>query len=274
MRHDQPTVHITAVVSFQVCLQEILVEIDEDNCLPETTRDVILDLYENLQELTPSLSSSPALAQLPRPNSHSSGPDEAPVPVADEKRETSADSAARGGPGYGSSSGEGSIIITGPDQSHEKAANSEEGSSAGIQRERCHRASTDGEGLAAVPNLHHLLQLIEAVRRNSCYLQLTMAQAASLLTFEAARVFSSVMPSEALLRKGISGVIKKYFEEVTCRLARDGEVTRACSGDVLYKELEIFLVNVLVIVFLNMHAYGCEVSARGGTQLDGSERNQ
>lgn len=190
-------------------------EIDEDNCLPETTRDVILDLYENLQEFTPSLSSSPALSQPPRVSSHSSGPDEGPPPAADEKRETSADSAARGGPGYGSSSGEGSIIITGPDQSHEKAANAEERSSAGMQRRRLLRASTEGEGLAALPNLHHLLQLIEAVRRNSCYLQLTMAQAASLLTFEAARAFSSVIPSEAQLRRRIGVVIKKYFEEVT-----------------------------------------------------------
>lgn len=198
--------------SFQVCLQEILVEIDEDNRLPETTRDVILDLYENLQEVTPSFSPSPALAQPPRHSSHSSGADETSIPVADEKRETSADSAARGGPGYGSSSGEGSIIITEPHLSQEKPTNSE-GGSAGIQRE--HRVSTNGEGMAAVCNLHHLLQLIEAVRRNSCYLQLTMAQAASLLTFEAVRVFSSVVPSEALLRKKINGIMKKYFEEVT-----------------------------------------------------------
>lgn len=197
-----------AFVSIQVCLQEILVEIDEDNCLPETTRDVILDLYENMQELTPSFSPSPALTQPPRFNSHSSGPDEAP-------KETSADSAARGGPGYGSSSGEGSIIITGPDQTPETKASSEGRSSAGIQRERSHGASTESEGLTAVSNLHHLLQLIEAVRRNSCYLQLTMAQAASLLTFEAVRVFSSVIPSELQLRRRISGVIKKYFEEVT-----------------------------------------------------------
>lgn len=198
-----------------MCLQEILVEIDEDNCLPETTRDVILDLFENMQELTPSFSPSPALAQPPQLNSQSSGAgDVPPVSAADEKRETSADSATRGAPAYGSSSGEGSIIITGPDQSHDKAANFEEKSSAGIPRERSHMASTEGEDLAAVCSLHHLLQLIEAVRRNSCYLQLTMAQAASLLTFEAARVFSSIIPSEALLRKRISGVIKKYFEEV------------------------------------------------------------
>lgn len=206
---------IMAFVSMQVCLQEILVEIDEDNCLPETTRDVILDLYENMQELTPSFSPSPALTQAPRVNSHSSGPDEAPVPAADEKKKSSADSAGRGGPGYGSSSGEGSIIITGPDQTPETKANSEGRSSAGIQRERSHGVSTESEGLAAVSNLHHLLQLIEAVRRNSCYLQLTMAQAASLLTFEAVRVFSSVIPSEPQLRRRISGVIKKYFEEVT-----------------------------------------------------------
>lgn len=169
-----------------------------------------------MQELTPSFSPSPALTQPPRLSSHSSGPDEAPVPVADEKKETNADSAARGGPGYGSSSGEGSIIITGPDQITEKVASSDERSSAGIQRERSHGASTESEGLATVSNLHHLLQLIEAVRRNSCYLQLTMAQAASLLTFEAVRVFSSVIPSEALLRKRISSVIRKYFEEVNC----------------------------------------------------------
>lgn len=198
-----------------MCLQEILVEIDEDNCLPETTRDVILDLYENMQELTPAFSPSPAPTQPPRVSSHSSGPDEAPIPATDERKEASGESAARGGPGYGSSSGEGSIIITGPDQTPETRAGSEGRSSAGIQRERSHWPSTESEGLAAVSNLHHLLQLIEAVRRNSCYLQLTMAQAASLLTFEAVRVFSSVIPSEAQLRRRISGVIRKYFEEVT-----------------------------------------------------------
>lgn len=205
-----------------MCLQDVLVEIDEDNYLPETTRAVIQDLYEDLQEPSVSLAPSPALPQPPRLDSHSSGAEEAPAPAADEKRETISDSAARGGCAEGSISTEGSGSITVPGQSQEKATSSTEGSIAGFLRVPSHGVSTEGEGLLTVPNLHHLLQLIEAVRRNSYYLQLTMAQAASLLTFEASRVFSSVIPSEALLRKRINGVIKKYFEEVTY-LPRQGE---------------------------------------------------
>ncbi|KAK8381811.1 hypothetical protein O3P69_015079 [Scylla paramamosain] len=208
--------HIAAATCeyiIKVCLQDVLVEIDEDNYLPETTRAVIQELYEDLQEPSSSLTPSPALTQPPRLDSHSSGANEAPAPVAEEKREGTADSAGRGGCAEGSISTEGSSITV-PGQSQEKATSSTEESIVGPLRVPIQGSSTEVEGLVAVPNLHHLLQLIEAVRRNSCYLQLTMGQAASLLTFEAGRVFSSVISSEAVLRKRISGVIKKYFEEV------------------------------------------------------------
>lgn len=207
-------------LSLQVCLQDVLVEIDEDNYLPETTRAVIQELYEDLQEPSSSHIPSPALTQPPRLESHSSGANEVPVPAAEEKRENTGDSAGRGGCAEGSISTEGSSITV-PSQSQEKATSSMEGSIAGSLRVPIQGSSTEVDGLAVVPNLHHLLQLIEAVRRNSCYLQLTMGQAASLLTFEAGKVFSSVIPSEAVLRKRISCVIKKYFEEVTLPPVRE-----------------------------------------------------
>ena len=231
------------IVSSQVCLQDVLVEIDEDNYLPETTRTVIQDLYEDFQDTLTSILPSSPLPRPPRLDSPSSGTNEAPVPVAEHRRETIGDSGGRAGCAEGSISTEGSGSITVPGQSQEKATSSTEESVAGILRVPSQGLSTEGEGLVAVPNLHHLLQLIEAVRRNSCYLQLTMAQAASLLTFEAGRVFSSITPSESVLRKRINGVIKKYFEEVTC-LPRQGErnYTYVAINCLISLELYFYLV--------------------------------
>lgn len=75
--------------------------------------------------------------------------------------------------------------------------------------------SSFGEDGWGVANLHHLLQLIEAIRRDTCYLQLTMGQAASLVTFEACRVFSNLAPDDSALRKKLSPVIENHFDEVS-----------------------------------------------------------
>lgn len=143
-------------------------EIDEDNHLPMATREAILSLYEELQDMPHHSTTTSTTTK-----------DVAKTTNAHDCQET--------------------------------------------------KKQTSGEDGWSVANLHHLLQLIEAIRRDTCYLQLTMGQAASLVTFEACRVFSNLAPDDTALRKKISVIIENHFDEVSSSICNwKVSVVRIC----------------------------------------------
>ncbi|KAK4328017.1 hypothetical protein Pmani_001491 [Petrolisthes manimaculis] len=122
-------------------------------------------------------------------------------------------------------------------ESNKICHNSSFGGKQGNKKQTCVLGHKDGEDGWGVANLHHLLQLIEAIRRDTCYLQLTMGQAASLITFEASRIFSNLAPHEVALRQKILPIIENHFDEIEERLTwwpgvtKDGKKTMTHARD-------------------------------------------
>ncbi|XP_042865646.1 uncharacterized protein LOC122249110 [Penaeus japonicus] len=214
----------------KVSLQDVLAELDEDNFQPDATRDVVIELYQGLgassrpqtgsRPHTASrarASSRPQTASRSRPSSRpqtasrsrassrprtASRPQTASRPHTAEPPEEVAD-----GPLSGPASDKGSAkdSFDLPDLD----TNTSNGS-----RINTGRKSRSASHRNTIPNLHHLLQLTEALRKNARLLQMTLGQSASLIAFEARRIFSSVIESGEELSDRVFKIVKNKFEEL------------------------------------------------------------
>ncbi|KAK3885101.1 hypothetical protein Pcinc_010652 [Petrolisthes cinctipes] len=223
--HTSPA---TCQYIIKVCLQEALVEIDEDNHLPMATREAILSLYQELQDhSTTTTTTTTTQGEVKKTNKES-----------DTKRTSCTDTVTAAADAQEESAKY--------PESHKICHNSSSGGKQENKKQTCvvghinkskNDASSRDEDGWGVANLHHLLQLIEAIRRDTCYLQLTMGQAASLITFEASRIFSNLAPNEIALRQKILPIIENHFEEIEERLTwwpgvtKDGKKTMTHARD-------------------------------------------
>lgn len=195
-------------------------EIDEDNYLPEATRDVIFSFCQNFH-VPPSPLTSAHAPEKPLNISKNKDCDANNDRSVNGFREPEA--VCRHG--FRNENHLNSLKDTADvDHTFDDVSLPEDTAKAqntismdNNSSKRVHKDTMDYEDEQDIlgPNLHHLVQLTEALRRNSCFLQLTMGQAASLIAFQARRVFSGIVACESLLKRRISTIIKKYFDEVT-----------------------------------------------------------
>ncbi|KAK4312553.1 hypothetical protein Pmani_016020 [Petrolisthes manimaculis] len=210
--HTSPA---TCQYIIKVCLQETLVEIDEDNHLPMATRETILSLYQELQDHLTITTTQAVVKNTNKESDNIRASCTDTVTAATDVQEESAKYP----------------------ESNKIYHNSSSGGKQGNKKQTCVLGHKDGEDGWGVANLHHLLQLIEAIRRDTCYLQLTMGQAASLITFEASRIFSNLAPHEVALSQKILPIIENHFDEREERLTwwpgvtKDGKKTLTHARD-------------------------------------------
>ncbi|XP_047493548.1 dynein axonemal heavy chain 6-like [Penaeus chinensis] len=219
----------------KVSLQDVLAELDEENFQPDATRDVVVELYQGLgassrpqtgsRPRTASrtrASSRPQTASRSRPSSRpqtasrsraSSRPRTASRPQTASRPATAEppDEATEGplsGPASDKGSAKNSFDLPDLDTSTSNGSRLDTG-----------RKSRSASHRNTLPNLHHLLQLTEALRKNARLLQMTLGQSASLIAFEARRIFSSVVESEEELSDRVFRIVKNKFEELEEGLA-------------------------------------------------------
>nr|XP_027212731.1 uncharacterized protein LOC113805867 [Penaeus vannamei] len=219
----------------KVSLQDVLAELDEENFQPDATRDVVVELYQGLgQSSRPQTGSRPRTASRTRASSRpqtasrsrpSSRPQTASRSRASSRPRTASrpqtasrpataeppDEATEGplsGPASDKGSAKDSFDLPDLDTSTSNGSRLDTG-----------RKSRSASPRNTLPNLHHLLQLTEALRKNARLLQMTIGQSASLIAFEAGRIFSSVVESEEELSDRVFKIVKNKFEEVEEGLA-------------------------------------------------------
>lgn len=208
----------------------MLAELDEENFQPDATRDVVVELYQGLgQSSRPQTGSRPRTASRTRASSRpqtasrsrpSSRPQTASRSRASSRPRTASrpqtasrpataeppDEATEGplsGPASDKGSAKDSFDLPDLDTSTSNGSRLDTG-----------RKSRSASPRNTLPNLHHLLQLTEALRKNARLLQMTIGQSASLIAFEAGRIFSSVVESEEELSDRVFKIVKNKFEEV------------------------------------------------------------
>ncbi|XP_068222058.1 dynein axonemal heavy chain 6-like [Palaemon carinicauda] len=228
-----------------VCLQDVLSEVDDDRLIPDATRDAVLALYEEIQGPTPS-TLTPATNRSLATESHEENTDQA---NPDDK--TTEDPNTDSGINHeissvdGNEDGPNTSLSTKSEDIKENCKTKDESTIQEKKAPKCWMNTRGSEGDFTLPNLHHLVKLTEALRRNTRILNLTVGQAGSFVYFEATRAFGGLFESEEDLCNRVLKIIRKHFKEVEEHLAWWPGVTEEGRRMMMHsKDYSEFLKNV------------------------------
>ncbi|KAK7051686.1 hypothetical protein SK128_023316, partial [Halocaridina rubra] len=200
----------------KVCLQDILSEMDDDRLIPDATRNATIALYEDLQGQTPSSLTPSTHRSLTtdaqegdKPSLDKIQAEEKDIEEQDEGRSILENDIIV--------QEEGSAIISVKNNDDNHNVNTKDDDDVQLKK-IC--ADAKNENCDSVtPNLHHLLQMTEALRRNTQLLHMTVGQSGSFVFLEACRAYAGIFKQEDELRTRILKVIKRHFQEVDDQLA-------------------------------------------------------
>ncbi|XP_066941286.1 LOW QUALITY PROTEIN: uncharacterized protein [Macrobrachium rosenbergii] len=242
----------------QVCLQDVLSEVEDDRLIPDATRDAVLALYEEIQGPTPSIA-TPATNRSLVTECHDIQ-DQANPMIKLRKIPTQTVELTPNPRALMLTTMETTLPDLPRARTQENLPSRNESTS---QRKKASRgwANTGGsDGDSSTPNLHHLLKLTEALRRNTRILNLTVGQAGSFVYFEATRAFGGLFGNEEELCNKVLKITKKHFKEVEEHLAWWPGVTEEGRKMMMHsKDYSEFLKNVQYpegmkpIMFTNAH---------------------